>query len=751
MKKTLKKAALTTAMLFALGTVPAMAANAASNPKFALNGVDAYAGEEAVVSFSCTGNPGITAWKVEFQYDHNALELIDYDAAGVFEGIVPSQNVSADPFVMSWSNDIQDVRTNGKIAELKFKVKENAAVGKYPIKITYDEDNVYSVVLDESGIETNVHFDVQNGYINVKEKTQHEHTYKLVSEKEATCTANGEKVYQCTGCDETKTEVIKATGHNYTTQVIAPTCTKAGYTLHTCKNCGKEIKDDYVDATGHQYVDKIIKPTQTTQGYTRHTCSVCGHSYKDNYTDPIGTEVEVTGVTLNKTSATINEGDSLTLTATLEPANATDKSITWTTSDSKVATVENGVVTAVSAGTATITASSDNGKAASCKVTVIVPAQVLSLEDTKISAISVSQGQSFTVTAQAKNGTAPYQYGLYYSYNGGAWKTVCSYQDNPKMKYTPTKSGNYQLCVKAKDASGTVAKKYYDVYVYLKNYSFVNISEISSDTAMVGDKVKITAAAKGGTSYYQYAIYYKTSAETNWKVLSKYSDTRTVYYKPAAVGNYDILTKVKDSSGKIVTKTFSITVKEADKKLQINPILKSTAVYAGEAFSLEVFATGGTGYYVYYCLIQKPDDVEWTVVRSASSDNEIVFTVPESGNYKMCVKVKDSNGTVAKKYYDITVDTEKNFLTNKSTVSATSITLGDSVVMKAAGEGGSGYYEYNMGYRMAGEETWTMLQDFGTNHRVVFKPEKKGIYELCIKVKDIQGVSEKKFFDLTVK
>ena len=45
--------------------------------------------------------------------------------------------------------------------------------------------------------------------------------------------------------------------------------------------------------------------------------------------------------------------------------------------------------------------------------------------------------------------------------------------------------------------------------------------------------------------------------------------------------------------------------------------------------------------------------------------------------------------------------------------------------MKAAGDGGSGYYEYNMGYRMSGEETWTMLQDFGTNNRVVFNPEKK--------------------------
>ena len=751
MKKTLKKAALTTAMLFALGTVPAMAANAASNPKFALNGVDAYAGEEAVVSFSCTGNPGITAWKVEFQYDHNALELIDYDAAGVFEGIVPSQNVSADPFVMSWSNDIQDVTTNGKIAELKFKVKENAAVGKYPIKITYDEDNVYSVVLDESGIETNVHFDVQNGYINVKEKTQHEHTYKLISEKEATCTANGEKVYQCTGCDETKTEVIKATGHNYTTQVIAPTCTKAGYTLHTCKNCGKEIKDDYVDATGHQYVDKIIKPTQTTQGYTRHTCSVCGHSYKDNYTDPIGTEVEVTGVTLNKTSATINEGDSLTLMATLEPSNATDKSITWTTSNSSVAAVKNGVVTAVSKGTATITAASSNGLKAVCKVTVVTSEPVLSADDTTISALSIPLGKTFIVRANASNGKAPYQYALYYSYNGGSWVAVQTYQDSSSLKFTPKKTGNYQLYVKVKDSLGKLAKKYYDVLVYYNSYNLINLSELSSSEVYVGEKVKITASAKGGTGYYQYAMYYRASGESNWRTISNYSADRCAYFKTSSKGTYEILAKVKDSGGNIVKKTLTLNVKETDTKLKNTSVLRNSTIYIGQAVRVDASAIGGTGYYLYNCNILKPGETEWTVVQSYVSDNEIVFTIPESGDYKLCVKVKDSNGTIAKKYYDISVKIEENFIQNNSTVSATSITLGKSVVMKGIGAGGSGYYEYNMGYRMSGEEEWTLIQDFGANNRVVFKPDKKGTYELCIKVKDIQGVSEKKFFDLTVK
>lgn len=69
-----------------------------------------------------------------------------------------------------------------------------------------------------------------------------------------------------------------------------------------------------------------------------------------------GADIPATGVTLDKTELSLTEGASATLTATVEPENATDKAIVWTSSDNAVATVENGVVTAVKAGTATITA-----------------------------------------------------------------------------------------------------------------------------------------------------------------------------------------------------------------------------------------------------------------------------------------------------------------------------------------------------------------------------------------------------------
>ena len=83
-------------------------------------------------------------------------------------------------------------------------------------------------------------------------------------------------------------------------------------------------------------------------------------------------DIPVTGVTLNQTTLSLTEGKTATLTAIITPNNATNKNVTWSSDDEAVATVdEDGKVTAVSAGTATITVTTeDGGKTDTCKVTV---------------------------------------------------------------------------------------------------------------------------------------------------------------------------------------------------------------------------------------------------------------------------------------------------------------------------------------------------------------------------------------------
>jgi formylglycine-generating enzyme required for sulfatase activity len=77
----------------------------------------------------------------------------------------------------------------------------------------------------------------------------------------------------------------------------------------------------------------------------------------------------VEAVSLSPTSLTLVVGTPATLTATVEPSNAADKSLTWTSSNPVVATVVEGVVTPLSKGTATITATTGNGLSATCAVT----------------------------------------------------------------------------------------------------------------------------------------------------------------------------------------------------------------------------------------------------------------------------------------------------------------------------------------------------------------------------------------------
>ncbi|HFQ3653146.1 TPA: Ig domain-containing protein [Enterococcus faecium] len=82
--------------------------------------------------------------------------------------------------------------------------------------------------------------------------------------------------------------------------------------------------------------------------------------------------MDPSGVTLNKTTTTLAVGASETLSATVLPADATDNSVKYSSSDEAIATVTpvQGKITGIAAGTATITATTANGKTAVCEVTV---------------------------------------------------------------------------------------------------------------------------------------------------------------------------------------------------------------------------------------------------------------------------------------------------------------------------------------------------------------------------------------------
>lgn len=108
--------------------------------------------------------------------------------------------------------------------------------------------------------------------------------------------------------------------------------------------------------------------TLTTNG---HEVIVNGGTLKGENIPTEGVVYKVTEVKLDKDSLTLDVGGSENLAATITPSNATNKNVTWSSDNQNVATVENGKVTAVGAGKATITVTTEDGnKTATCAVTV---------------------------------------------------------------------------------------------------------------------------------------------------------------------------------------------------------------------------------------------------------------------------------------------------------------------------------------------------------------------------------------------
>ena len=118
-------------------------------------------------------------------------------------------------------------------------------------------------------------------------------------------------------------------------------------------------------------------------------------------------EQEVKGVSLDKTNATLTVGDSFTLVKTISPSNATNKNVTWTSSNNNIATVNNGTVNAINVGTVTITVKTVNGKSASCIVTVkanAIPVSEVRL-DKQMVKTTVNNRIYLTATVSPSNAT----------------------------------------------------------------------------------------------------------------------------------------------------------------------------------------------------------------------------------------------------------------------------------------------------------------------------------------------------------
>ena len=143
--------------------------------------------------------------------------------------------------------------------------------------------------------------------------------------------------------------------------------------------------------------------------------------------NPVDKTVHVTGISLDRTTVTIKEGEFFTLVPTVSPDNADNKDVIWSTSSVAVATVDNsGKVTGVKAGSATITATikatanDGSGISASCAVCVKVPY-------TAVAGEAVDLGLSVKWSSVNLGATSPTHYGDYFAWGETSPKDIYSW------------------------------------------------------------------------------------------------------------------------------------------------------------------------------------------------------------------------------------------------------------------------------------------------------------------------------------
>ena len=287
-------------------------------------------------------------------------------------------------------------------------------------------------------------------------------------------TGSGQISVSVAGVSLDKTEIVLVEGSNQTlTATVEPTnATNKGVTWSSSNNEIATVNNGVVTAVKEGTATITVT---TAEGGKTATCKVTVNAPQT---------VPVTGVTLTKTELTLAEGGSEKLTATVEPANATNQTVTWSSNNEQVATVADGTVTAVKAGTATImVTTADGSKTAACEVTVNAPTKPVTNVTLEPTTLTLEAGSTGKLTATVEPSDATNQTVTWSSNN----EQVATVADGT---VTAVKEGTAAITVKTADGNyqATCA-----VTVKPQNVLVTHISVTGTASLYVGDTAKLTA------------------------------------------------------------------------------------------------------------------------------------------------------------------------------------------------------------------------------------------------------------------
>ena len=368
----------------------------------------------------------------------------------------------------------------------------------------------------------------------------------------------------------------------------------------------------------------------------------------------------------------------------------------------------------------------------------------------KVNSSEYTLGESVQITGAASGGQAPYTYAYYFKKAASEDWTLkgTRYGSDTSMSFKPSSAESYNVKINVKDSTGAIVSKTFTVKV-ADAAALDNKSTVASSAVTLGNTIDIKGAAVGGKGPYTYTYYFKQADADSWTVKGTANTTATdVSIKPSVAKDYNIKVNVKDSTGKVVSKTFIVRVSSTN-PLDNKSTVKKTQIYLGDTIDVKGAAEGGKGPYTYSYYFKQSSAEGWTLKGTANTTDTAVSITPSvATDYQVKVNAKDANGLVVSKIFNITV---KKALDNQSTVNAASISLGETISIKGAASGGEGGYTYTYYFKRSADEGWTRKGDAYTDTTSAsVKPSAAGKYDIKVNVKDSSGVIVSKVFTVNV-
>lgn len=189
---------------------------------------------------------------------------------------------------VAFSSDSMNIGSTSESKVITFTLP-NLTNGKYTLSFTKDEYYYSSTIggthSDYRNKKTCTFSFTVDVYVDPC-ASGHDYISSIVS---PTCSSGGYTKYTCSRCGATYTNnTVSALGHSYKATTTAATCTNGGYTSYTCTRCGHSYTGNTTPAAGHSYTAEVTSPTCTSAGYTTYTCTKCGNSYTGSTTPAAG-------------------------------------------------------------------------------------------------------------------------------------------------------------------------------------------------------------------------------------------------------------------------------------------------------------------------------------------------------------------------------------------------------------------------------------------------------------------------------